>query len=143
MAYWVIDDRGFGGMLYTCSECGQCYWDIFDKSIFLRETCPNCGVKITEEERYQESLVKPIKKQAPTVQFVLNGCDISFIAEAPADITLGQLLKQCDKIKPDFCACGICTLESAGYKNCESEIIIGYDDIKKANKNVACDIEEG
>lgn len=34
------------------------------------------------------------------MKFVLNGCDISFVAEAPADITLEQLLKQCDRIKP-------------------------------------------
>ena len=32
------------------------------------------------------------------MKFILNGCDISFIAEAPEDITLKQLLKQCDKI---------------------------------------------
>ena len=32
------------------------------------------------------------------IKFVLNGCDISFYAIAPKDITLEQLLKQCDKI---------------------------------------------
>lgn len=42
------------------------------------------------------------------MKFILNGCDISFIAEAPDDITLKQLLKQCDKIKPDWSACGGC-----------------------------------
>lgn len=26
------------------------------------------------------------------MKFILNGCDISFIVEAPKDITLGQLL---------------------------------------------------
>ena len=41
------------------------------------------------------------------IKFVLNGCDISFIAEAPRDITLEQLIKQTDRIKPDWCACGI------------------------------------
>ena len=35
------------------------------------------------------------------MKFILNGCDISFIAEAPEDITLKQLLRQTDKIKPD------------------------------------------
>lgn len=33
--------------------------------------------------------------------FLLDGCDISFIAEAPADITLKQLLAQCDRIQED------------------------------------------
>ena len=79
-----------------------------------------------------------------TIKFILNGCDISFIAEAPKDITLEQLLKQCDKIKPDWCACGICSYEKV-YKNCcdcDTEIIIDYDNIKKTNENVSCRIIE-
>ena len=77
------------------------------------------------------------------MKFVLNGCDISFIAEAPEDITLKQLIEQCDKILPDYCACGICSLDYAGYaEDTEPEIIIDYDSIKKANKDVTCSIEE-
>ena len=65
------------------------------------------------------------------MRFVLNGCDISFKAEAPEDITLKQLLKQCDKIQSDWCACGICSYEKIGYKEEDKpEIIIGYDSIK-------------
>lgn len=41
------------------------------------------------------------------MKFVLNGCDISFYAEAPEDITLKELLRQTDRIEPDYCACGI------------------------------------
>lgn len=75
------------------------------------------------------------------MKFVLNGCDIYFIAEAPSDITLEQLIKQCDKIKPDWCACGICSLEAASYPtDTEAEIIIGYDSIAKANDDVGCRI---
>lgn len=75
------------------------------------------------------------------IKFVLNGCDISFIAEAPEDITLKALLKQCDKIKPNWCACGICSVEKDGFKHePEAEIIIGYDWIRKANDDVACTI---
>ena len=48
---------------------------------------------------------------AKTIQFVLNGCDISLTAEAPADMTLEQLLTQADRIIPDWCACGICSSE--------------------------------
>lgn len=43
------------------------------------------------------------------IAFVLNGCDISFVAIATKDITLEQLLKQCDKIVPDW------------YPNCEEK----------------------
>lgn len=72
------------------------------------------------------------------IKFVLNGCDISFIAEAPKDITLEQLLKQCDKIKPYWCKCGICSAE----ENDDVEIIIDYESIEKTNENVNCSIKE-
>lgn len=77
-----------------------------------------------------------------TIKFILNGCDISFIAEAPADITLEQLLKQCDKIEPDWCACGICSAEKSGLQACETEIFIDYESVKKANDDVSCSIKE-
>lgn len=76
------------------------------------------------------------------MKFILNGCDISFIAEAPEDITLKQLLKQCDKIKPDYCACGICSYEQKFGEDfdLETDIIIGYDSIRKTNEYVCCTI---
>lgn len=73
------------------------------------------------------------------MKFILNGCDISFVAEAPRDITLEQLIKQTDKIKPDWCACGICSCSNPSYA---SEIIIDYDSVRKANDNVPCTILE-
>ena len=77
------------------------------------------------------------------MKFVLNGCDINFLAEAPEDITLKQLLKQCDKIKPDWCACGICSVEAAGWRNDEEvDIVIGYDSVKKVNEDACCTIAE-
>ena len=77
------------------------------------------------------------------IKFVLNGCDISFIATAPKDITLEQLLKQCDKIQPDWCACGICSLDYESFtNNIEPEIIISYESIKKRDENVSCKIQE-
>ena len=74
------------------------------------------------------------------IKFVLDGCDISFVAEAPADITLEQLLKQCDKIKPDWCACGIRSWKEDDYS--KTEIIIDYDSIRKSDDNVSCSIRE-
>lgn len=77
------------------------------------------------------------------MKFVLNGCDISFVAEAPADITLEQLLEQCDKIYPHWCACGICSLSREGLSENETaEIIIGYNGVRKSNDDVACTIKE-
>ena len=73
------------------------------------------------------------------MKFVLNGCDISFTAEAPEDITLKQLLKQCDKIAPHWCACGICSYEKLHCKDdVPAEIIIGYDSIRKRDDAVSC-----
>lgn len=77
------------------------------------------------------------------MKFILNGCDISFTAEAPEDITLKQLLEQCDKIEPDWCACGICSYKKAEYDDkYEPEIIIGYNSIQKRDEDVACRIIE-
>lgn len=95
---------------------------------------------------YIEELEKQVKEKQiidkDRIKFLLNGCDISFFASAPKDITLEQLLKQCDRIKPDYCACGIRSLEDDWEKNQEIEIIIDYNDVKKANKDISCKIKE-
>jgi len=72
------------------------------------------------------------------IKFWLDGCDISFVAEAPDDITLKQLLKQCDRITPMWCACGIRSVKD----DIEPEIIIDYNDIRKANDDVSCYIDK-
>lgn len=76
------------------------------------------------------------------MKFMLDGCDISFVAESPNDITLEQLLKQTDKIKPDWCACGVRSLH-ASEQNLPVEIVIGYSEIHKTSEDVACRIKEG
>lgn len=73
------------------------------------------------------------------MRFILNGCDISFIAEAPEDMTLKQLITQADRIKPDWCACGVCSCTDF-YKNFETEIVFDYNDVKKTNEDVSCRI---
>lgn len=75
-----------------------------------------------------------------TVRFMLDGCDISFVASAPEDITLKQLLKQCDRIRPDWCACGIRSLDDGSEQTLPVDIEIGYDYIKKTDEGVACTI---
>ena len=77
---------------------------------------------------------------AEKIKFWLDGCDISFLAEAPEDITLKQLLKQCDKIRPDYCACGIKSTNKYDADD-EPDIIIGYNSIQKTNEGVECQIE--
>ena len=84
---------------------------------------------------------------AKMIQFVLDGCDIRFVAEAPEDITLKQLLAQCDKIKPDWCACGIRSTEHYAadpnyYTHEDTQLIIDYDSIKIVQDDVPCKIIE-
>lgn len=57
-------------------------------------------------------------------------------------MTLEQLIEQCDKIRPDWCACGICSLEVAGLSgDSNADIIIGYDSVMKVNGDVSCSIK--
>ena len=86
------------------------------------------------------------KCPAKRIRFMLDGCDIWLVAEAPEDITLKQLLKQCDRIRPDYCACGIRSLTEAeeyGYEDVSrmtTDVVIDYDNVQKADKNAACTI---
>lgn len=99
------------------------------------------GVVLDEiAERLYDNGLRFLKNKK--IKFVLDGCDISFVAEAPADITIEQLIEQCDKIKPMWCACGISSLDKKGYcEDIQTDIIIGYDDIKKTNEGVSCWID--
>ena len=78
---------------------------------------------------------------AKRIRFKLDGCDISFVASAPEDITLKELLTQCDKIRPDWCACGIRSLDEQE-KCMPVDIEIDYAAIRKANEFVDCRIVE-
>lgn len=49
MAHWIIDDHGFGGTYYRCSECGDVWNDIFE-DMCGEEKCPSCGAKMNDEE---------------------------------------------------------------------------------------------
>lgn len=81
-------------------------------------------------------------EEVKRLKFVLNGCDISFTAEAPDDITLKQLIKLCDRIKPDWCACGICSYEYVGYSDeTEPDIVFTYDNVEKVDIAVPCSIK--
>ena len=72
------------------------------------------------------------------IKFLLNGCDIYFTAEAPEDITLKELLAQTDKLKPDWCACGIRSLGPRDWE--EVEVFITKDSIRLANDDVSATI---
>lgn len=73
------------------------------------------------------------------IRFMLDGCDISFIAEAPKDMTVEQLVRQASRIKPDWCACGIRNLED-GEEKCDTDIIFDYNNVQKADEDISCKI---
>ena len=77
------------------------------------------------------------------IKFWLDGCDISFVAEAPEDITLKELLVQCDRIEPDYCACGIKSyLLGQSRFATVPELIFTKDNVVKNKKYVSCTIHE-
>lgn len=72
------------------------------------------------------------------IRFMLDGCDISFSAEAPPYMTLKQLLEQCDRIRPDYCACGIRSWDPE--RDYEIELSFDYDDVTQLVDYVSCEI---
>ena len=103
------------------NECTDCY---------RFEIC-----KTAKEKQKIGSIGKPPKR----IKFILNGCDISFAAEAPADITLEKLLKQCDRIVPDYCACGIRSHDPE--RDWDAELYFDYEEKQKLSENVSCSIK--
>lgn len=87
------------------------------------------------------------EQKAENIRFMLNGCDISFVAEGPADMTLEQLVKQASRIEPDWCACGIRKLFNQGKDGLRgedalpTEIIFDYEDVRKVDPNAPCSIK--
>lgn len=81
------------------------------------------------------------EERAERIRFMLDGCDIGFVAEAPADITLEQLLKQADRIRTHWCTCGVRSLYNKGEENEPTEIKFDYDDVIKVDPDAPCDID--
>ena len=49
MAHWIIEDRGFGGQYYRCSECRESWCDIYT-NVSREDKCPNCGASINDDD---------------------------------------------------------------------------------------------
>lgn len=65
MAHWIIEDKGFGGSWYECSECHASYCDLYDNAAG-GEKCPKCSADmdldsneyVDEKEKVSNSLRK-------------------------------------------------------------------------------------
>lgn len=76
------------------------------------------------------------------IKFWLDGCDICFLAEAPEDIKLKDLLALCDRIEPDYCACGLKSyINPDGRYASKPEIIFTMDTVTK-EEDTACKIHK-
>lgn len=57
MAHWIIEDKGFGGVIYRCSNCRESWDDYYCK--FPKDFCAWCGEPIDEDaEEYIEEVKK-------------------------------------------------------------------------------------
>lgn len=74
------------------------------------------------------------------IKFLLAGCDISLLAEAPADMTVKQLLDQSSKIHTHWCDCGLHYLHPSMSKM-PVEVSFDYDDIHKVDEDSPFDIK--
>lgn len=60
-AHWIIEDHGFGGSYYRCSECGESWCDLFH-NISMEERCPNCDALINDDEEEYTKYKAPVDK---------------------------------------------------------------------------------
>ena len=49
MAHWIIEDKGFGGQIYKCSNCHECWNDLFH-DIYNWTYCPSCHEDLEEDK---------------------------------------------------------------------------------------------
>ena len=62
MAYWIVEDHGFGGQYYMCSNCRNVWIDIYED--IPEDACPKCGNPIDEDKT--EYIDKPKKHKTET-----------------------------------------------------------------------------
>ena len=61
MAHWIIEDYGFGGERYECSNCKEVWSGLFN-DCGTWEICENCGEFINQDENeYVE--IKHVNKE--------------------------------------------------------------------------------
>ena len=114
-----------------CKTCAHnlvcCHLSDTDSDFYARQgyhydfdNCPN----------YKDNDTTPTK-------FIIEGYNTFVKGIAPADITLKQLLKQCDRIKLAWHDCGI---KSDFLPEAPIDIIIMYDSITKVAEHAPCTI---
>ena len=107
-----------------CKTCAHnlvcCHLSDTDRDFYDYDKCPN----------YKDNDNTPTK-------FIIEARGTYLKIVAPADITLKQLLKQCDRIKG---ARHSCALKSDFIPEVPVDIIIMYDSISKVYEDAPCTI---
>jgi len=118
----------------------SCDWERVDAALTLIRQQQARIVELEAAGKENDPRIVGLHNEAnKKVHFILDGCDISFGAEAPADMTLAELLKQCDRIQPDWCACGIRSYDPK-HDYSRVELSFDYDDVRKVYDPVSCRI---
>lgn len=96
MAHWIIEDHGFGGQTYICSNCRNAWNDLYHYDI-LKDNCPECGEDIDKDaNEYIEEIKKTgiigVRKGTPLVSIPeliewLSGEKYANVDETSADMT--------------------------------------------------------
>ena len=99
MAHWIIEDKGFGGTVYMCSECRHSWNDIYS-DISDKEHCPICKSTMDrDQDEYIEDkpsdfarkyLMRPVRdahkslavfQEQESKLIQLSGCDMDKLIE--------------------------------------------------------------
>ena len=57
MAHWIIEDHGFGGQYYKCSNCGEVWCDLF-YGVSSQNKCPECGENLYYKKNKKNVICK-------------------------------------------------------------------------------------
>ena len=50
MTHWIIEDKGFGGVQYTCSKCKNTWNDLYQTTVGEWNICPWCHRRIDRDK---------------------------------------------------------------------------------------------
>ena len=96
MAHWIIEDKGFGGVIYRCSNCRTAWDDYYHKH--RKDICNWCGEDINEDENEyidevnekRNRVIEVVNKEnlyyCPTCKRIIDLIDIDWAMNTPNDI---------------------------------------------------------
>lgn len=82
MAHWIIEDKGFGGVNYTCSNCGDTWNEYYNK--LPKDFCTECGEYIDEDANEYIEETKTM-----TVRDLINKL-LTYSMDMPVKVSCGH-----------------------------------------------------